>query len=100
MTASFDTRETNSERVRHGNKGKHDRRSERDPRSGIGSAHNRLHVVSASVKADNGLIAGIENAGGVIRYKSRRRADIGRIKPQGVKRRRRNAAEVGIGPTR
>ena len=88
------------ERVRHGDIGKRDRRSERDPRPGVGSAHDRLHVVSAGVKADNGLIAGIENAGRVIRYEARRRADIGRIKPQRVKWRRRDAAEVGIGPAR
>ena len=50
-----------------------------------------------AVQAGDRPVAGIQHAGDVIGDESRRRADVGRIKPQRIKRRGRDRAEIGVG---
>src|SRR5262245_55306612 len=81
---------------------KGERWSERDAGSGIGSAHDRLHVIPAGVEACNDPTVDVQHARLAIGDDSAGGSDIPGIDPHGIERslRDRSKARVALGDPR
>src|SRR6516165_8698381 len=84
-------------RMANGKIGKNDRGADGDSWTGIGTAHDRLHVIATSVEMADRLIFAIKHLRVLVGEKSRRRAKVPGVKPHRVERWGLNPTQCGIG---